>query len=508
MRGCGRAVQAMTYPVQTIASDLRSAGTGERTRWGAPILEGTPLSRDRYSANRRVVLVAVLMVVLAACGAEAPESTVDEAAAASPATAGTAAAGDQPTAPAATGPTTTGPAATATVGATDTAPQGTIPLGVLVPYTGQYSFVGESVQPVVRMVVDEEINAGGGIGGAQIELVQGDTEGVVDAGVLAARKLISTDNVVALIGPTSLSFTGVRRVLADSGTPMISPTAGTIELDDAGKELFFRTVPSDSLGGRAVARAVTDPAYLARDAAFERPALMVGQAPALVSFQEPIAEAVTEFGGELVSNSTYTTGKQSYRSEVSGVLGADPDVIILIGEPADSARIMQDAFEAGYEGTWFVTQDQTTAEYVELAGPELVEGIYGLIEAVADEELLAEFTERLGQEPAIFQTNAYDAINVTGLAMLTAELSGEGITKETIAANLDSVANPEEGDVVVTSYNEGKEALEAGDGIDYQGLSGPVDFDEFGNITAPFTIQQVQDGSFTNVATLPAEELQ
>jgi neutral amino acid transport system substrate-binding protein len=387
-----------------------------------------------------------------------------------------------------------------------------IPIGLLLPFTGEYAWVGANVQPVAEMILEEEVNADEALDGS-IRLVQGDTEGVVDAGVAAARSLATVEQVLAFVGPTSLSFTGVRQVIEDTGIPMLSPTAGTTELDTAGEELFFRTVPSDSLGGRAIGRAVADAELLDRDSAFERPALMVGEAPALVSFAEPIKSSIAEEGLELAADMSFSTGKQSYRSEVGQVLQTDPDVIILVSEPEGSAQIMREAFEAGYEGTWFVTQDQTNAEYIALATPELVEGIYGLVEAPFEDAgaRVDEFSQRLeefsGKPPDTFALNTYDAINVIGLAILKLQLDGAEVTREALPDAIEAVANAEGDDVAVTSYTEGSEALQAGDGIDYQGLVGPVDFDDFGNIVAPFAIQQVRDGAYTTVATISAEEL-
>lgn len=385
---------------------------------------------------------------------------------------------------------------------------GPITIGTLVPFTGDYSWVGANVQPVVDLVVGQ-INDSGGIDGRQIDTVQGDTEGVVDAGVAAAQQLVQTQDVVAMIGPTSLSFTGVRQVIEDFGVPIISPTAGTVELDTAGTEYFFRTVPSDSLGGRAIARAVTDPEYTG-GTSWERPALMVGDAPALVSFEEPIQSALEADGVELTSTIRFAVGKQSYRSEIAEVMAGDPDIIVLVAQPEDSAKIMKNAFEAGYEGDWFMTQDQTHADYVTLAGPQVVEGAFGLVETAPEgvEDRLAEFSEALGQEPGIFQTNTYDAITITALAMLEAALAGEDITREAVNEHLRSVSNPDEGDVVVGSFQEGKTALGDGQGIDYQGLGGPIDFDEYGNVTAPFEIMRIEGGELTSVAYLPAEELE
>ena len=385
-------------------------------------------------------------------------------------------------------------------------------VGLLLPFTGEYDWVGANVQPVAQMIVDE-VNASGGIDGREIELTQGDTEGTVDAGFTAAQKLVNADGALALIGPTSLSFSGARQVILDNGVPIVTPSAGTTELDRADQRYLFRTVPSDALGGRAIARAATDASYLARDAAFERPYLMVGQAPALISFEEPIMSGFEGYGVPVIGNVRYQTGKPSYRSEVQDAVRADPDVIVLIGSPEDSARIMQAAFQAGYEGSWFVTQDQTTPEFVDLVTAQLANGIYGIEEVAAEEaaERNEAFRERYmaysGNEVQIFGTNTYDAMNVLALAMLRAELQGGEIDRETIADNIPVVADAAEGDVAVTNYTEGAEALRAGSEIDYRGLVGAVDFDEWGNITAPFGIRQVQDGAWTGVSTVPADVL-
>lgn len=385
-------------------------------------------------------------------------------------------------------------------------------VGLLLPFTGEYDWVGANVQPVAQMIVDE-VNDLGGIDGREIVLTQGDTEGTVDAGFTAAQKLVNADGVLALIGPTSLSFSGGRQVILDNGVPVVTPTAGTTELDRADTRYLHRTVPSDALGGRAIARAATDATYLAGEGAYERPFLMVGQAPALISFQEPITRGFEAYGTEIAGDLRYQTGKPSYRSEVQEAVRADPDLIVLIGSPEDSARIMEAAFQAGYEGDWFVTQDQTTPEFVELIGPELAEGIYGLEEVAAEEsaERNEAFQERYraysGNEVQIFGTNTYDAMNIVALAMLRAHLADGEISRETIADNVSVVANEADGDVAVTSYTEGAEALEAGQEIDYRGLVGALEFDEWGNIRAPFGIRQVQDGSWAAVSTVPADAL-
>ena len=404
-------------------------------------------------------------------------------------------------------------AATALAAAPAPAQEEPLRIGLLLPFTGQYAWVGENVQPVARMVA-EEVNGSGGIGGREIAFVQGDTEGVVDAGTTAAQKLINVDNAMALVGPTSLSFSGSKNLIIDGGVPMVTPTAGTTELDRACRDVCFRTVPSDSLGGRAIARAATDAAYLAEGAqAWERPVLMVAQSPAMVSFLEPIERSFADYGVELAEVIEFTPNKPAYRSEVREAMAADPDGIVLVAAPEDSARVMTNAFQTGYQGGWFVTQDQTNADYIDLAGAQTVEGIYGLEEVAAEESaaLNRAFEERYrefaGEDVKIFGTNTYDSMNVIALAMLRDHREDGEITRASLAGNIRAVSDPGEGKTVVSNYTDGKAALEAGEEIDYRGLVGPIDFDDWGNIAAPFGIRQVQDGAWETAATVPASAL-
>jgi neutral amino acid transport system substrate-binding protein len=386
-------------------------------------------------------------------------------------------------------------------------------VGLLLPFTGQYAWVGENVQPVARMIA-EEVNAAGGIGGREISFVQADTEGVVDAGTTAAQKLINVDNVMALVGPTSLSFSGSKNLIMDNDVPMVTPTAGTTELDRACKDVCFRTVPSDSLGGKAIARAATDAQYLGDAAeAWDTPVLMVAQSPAMVSFLEPIERSFEDYGVEMADVIEVTPGKPAYRAEVRQALAADPDGIVLVAAPEESARIMTNAFQSGYDGGWFVTQDQTNADYITLAGAELVQGTYGL-EEVASEDgqaLNRAFEDRYeayaGEEVKIFGTNTYDSMNVIALAMLSDHMDDGKISRATLAEHIRAVTDPGADKTQVTSYTEGKAALENGAAIDYRGLVGPIDFDAWGNIAAPFGIRQVQDGAWATVSVVPAGAL-
>ncbi len=79
---------------------------------------------------------------------------------------------------------------------------GTIKLGVLFPYTGSAAAVAEDAQKGIEFAVDE-VNSRGGIksmGGAQIELIYGDTQSNEEAAASEAERLISHEGVSAILG--------------------------------------------------------------------------------------------------------------------------------------------------------------------------------------------------------------------------------------------------------------------------------------------------------------------
>jgi neutral amino acid transport system substrate-binding protein len=175
---------------------------------------------------------------------------------------------------------------------------------------------------------------------------------------------------------------------------------------------------------------------------------------------------------------------------------------------------MEAAFQAGYEGNWFATQDQTTEAFLEESDNRVTNGMLG-IQAAAYEEATAagrleDFSERVteytGEGPKQFAQNTFDAMNVVGLAMKQLAADGEDVTGANVAANIRPVANAPEQEV--TGYTEGASAIDEGADVNYQGLVGPIEFDEMGDIVAPFSVLTAQDGEWVQAARLPPEALQ
>jgi len=388
-----------------------------------------------------------------------------------------------------------------------------LPVGILLPFSGQYSWIEKEVFSVIEMIT-QKINNEGGILGSKITLIKGDTRGEGDVAAIVSKKLIKDNEIIAFIGPTSLSFFALKEIIQKNKIPMISPTAGTTELDKADKKYFYRTVPSDSLGGSVIARAITAPSkFMKHPNKFTSIVLMVSDIPAMTSFKQPIEKGINQFGYSLKDIILYETGKKSYELEIQKALNNKPGIIILVDTPDDSVLILKEAKKMGYEGSWFLTQDQTNADFIQLAGPDLLKNIYGFKETsppetISHKEALAkQLKDYCGEKIGIFGANTYDASNILFLAMLRAKIQEGTVNSQTIAQNIRLIANQGPNKVEVTNFIEGKKMLLAGKEINYQGLDGPMDFDEYGNVITPYSIQHLKNGSWVEVGVIGMNNL-
>jgi len=129
-------------------------------------------------------------------------------------------------------------------------------IGAVFAVTGRASFLGDPEKKTAVMVADQ-INKAGGIGGKKLELIVYDTEGDATKANLAVKKLINQDKVCAVIGP-SLSGTSMAVVplAAQYETPLISVAASyKITWDDKAnkpRQWVFKTPQTDTMAVEAI----------------------------------------------------------------------------------------------------------------------------------------------------------------------------------------------------------------------------------------------------------------
>ncbi len=110
-----------------------------------------------------------------------------------------------------------------------------IKIGALFALSGPAAFIGTPTKLVAEMAV-AEINKAGGINGQPIKLVMADTEGDPTKAVMAVKRLIEVEKVIALIGPTRTG-TGmaIKPIVERARVPIVMTVGGDPVIMEGGK---------------------------------------------------------------------------------------------------------------------------------------------------------------------------------------------------------------------------------------------------------------------------------
>ncbi len=363
----------------------------------------------------------------------------------------------------------------------------TIKIGAIFPLTGPLAPYGVDIINGLNFAVDQ-INAAGGVLGKQLEVVLSDSANAPDVATDAATRMIQLDGVVGIVGGLASGITiALAEVTSAAQVPQISPTstdAGITGLADS--DYVFRTCVSDALQAPELAG-------LARNLGYKKVATIYANNAYGKGLAALFEEAFEDEDHESVAMIAYEESQPSYRGEVEQALQASPDAINLIGYPEDGNKIISAAIEQGYEGEWIFPDGMKGAPVTPgLACPEegpcseqYLEGSFGTapgsLEVGVRAEFDADFTAAYGELKGIpYHPQAYDAVVSFALAM---QLAGEA-SGPAIQAKLRDVANAPGEEVTYGEFARALELIAQGVAINYQGVSGPIQWDENGDVTS------------------------
>ncbi len=354
-------------------------------------------------------------------------------------------------------------------------------MGFMVGYTGDMGPWAPALDNAAKLAV-EEINAAGGVLGKPVKLFSEDNESTVEGGVRGARKLVSVNKVSAIIGPESDVIMALKDFAKDNAVPIISTSAGTSALDKIGGtgRFLYRTNASDSFIGVAAAKLMLE------TLGHKEVAILVENVEGTQSTADAFIKNYEKFGGKITKKIVLSPGQATYHSELADLAASKPKVVVLAAGQITGVNIVKQAYQRGYEWPWYATVELQNPDFVASAGAEVVKGTVSAVPGQRDDDpSWMRFSERYkakyGEAPqtGFYQAETYDAIILAALAMEAAK-SAAG---KDIDAQLTAVAAaPGE---KVSTYEEGVKLLREGKDIDYNGASGTVDFNEFGNVGVP-----------------------
>ncbi len=340
------------------------------------------------------------------------------------------------------------------------APDFPIKVAILAPLSGDVKTFGDSTRDGVLMAFDEARAAGW-----EIETVITDSRCDAQEAANAANKVIFEDGVNYIIGEVCSSASiPVSEIAEAQGVLQISPTstnpAVTINEDGSNKEFVFRACFLDPFQGEVVAA-------LGRELGAETAAILFDVGNDYVKgLAEYFQASFEEMGGTVVAYEAYTKDDTDFSAILGKVAAADPDVIFLPDYYAKNNLIAAQIRERGIEAQ-LLGSDGWDSPELEI---DLFEGGYFSNHySPADprplvQNFVAEYAVKYGAEPDALATLAYDAAHI-----LLQSISEAGVDDPAVVK--DHMAN-----------------------IRFEGVSGDITFDEFGNPVKKAAIVRIVNG--------------
>lgn len=354
----------------------------------------------------------------------------------------------------------------------------TIKLGVIAELTGDMPAVGTSCKNAAELAV-KEINAAGGLQVGKekmkVELVVEDNAGKADQSAAAAQKLITQDEVLAIVGPNASRYAIPASEIAESEkTVLITPwsTAPKTTLDTATnqpKKYVFRACFIDPFQGGVVAK------FALENLKAKKAAVLYDVAS---DYNKGIAEVFKanyeKLGGKVVAFETYTTNDKDFSAQLTKIKDAKPDVIFLPNYYSEVPLQVQQAKRLGITAPFIGSDSWGSNELLTLGGAGL-NGYYFSTHYAADnaapvaKKFIADYEKTYGAKPDDVAALTYDAF---GLLFGAIKSAGK-VDRESIRAALSVLPN-------------------------YQGVTGDMKFkhDSRDPIKSA-VIVQIKDGKFT-----------
>lgn len=342
-----------------------------------------------------------------------------------------------------------------------------IMIGGLAPLTGENAVYGTTATNGATLAF-KEINAKGGVLGKQIEYKVLDEKGD-DSEAVNAYNRLSSDGMVALLGDiTSKPTMAVAAIAAEEGMPMVTPTA-TAEDVTIDKENVFRVCLIDPFQGLTMANFASTGLQAKTVAVMHNTSSDYSDGIAIA-----FKEQAEKLGMQVVGDEGYGNDDIDFKTQLTKIAQAKPDVLLIPDYYAKVALISAQAKEVGITATLLGADGwDGVAATLDKGSLDVIENSYFCNHySVMDtsekvQNFIKSYTDTYGEAPSAFAALAYDAAYVLA----------DGIEK---AGSTDKAA-------IVT-------ALKA---TNYDGVTGSMTFDENRNPVKSVSIIKIVNGEYT-----------
>ena len=342
----------------------------------------------------------------------------------------------------------------------------TIKIGGMAPLTGALAIYGITTTNGAELAV-KEINENGGILGKKIEYIMLDTKGDSTEAVMAYNKLVD-EKVAGIIGEiTSKPTLAVAEVAVQDNMPLITPTGTQVDITEAGPNVF-RVCFTNPYQGKVLA--ITSKERLGADTV----AVMLNNSS---DYSDGITKAFIEesekLGMKVMGVEGYSDGDKDFRPQLTKLAAMNPDVVLIPEYYEQAALIATQAREVGVKSI-FVGSDgwDGIAKTLDKSSYSAIENSYFTNHFSMEDKsekiqnFLKDYRETYKEDPSAFSALGYDAIY-----MMKSAIEKAGTTDK-------------------------QKVVDALKGIEYDGITGYLTFDDHNNPVKAVTVLKIENGKY------------
>ncbi len=288
---------------------------------------------------------------------------------------------------------------------------GPVKIGILLPYSGVYAVLGESITQAMELVFARENWT---VAGRKIEVIKEDTEAKPPVGVRKAQKLIESDNVDILTGPVhSGVLAGIRDIVHNSKTILIVSNAGADEISrDRCSRWIFRTSfsnwqPCQPMGGWVAKN-------LAKEVFQIAPNYLAGK-NMMAAFRETFLPA----GGKVIAEDYPKLGETDYAPYLTKIRQSGAKAVFAFFSGADAVNFVKQYDQFGLKqatkltGAGFLTEPDVLPAQGKAALGIVTGHFYTpLLDNPTNQRFVKEFKEKYNKSTDGFACQGYDTAEV------------------------------------------------------------------------------------------------
>ncbi|HVO00852.1 MAG TPA: ABC transporter substrate-binding protein [Candidatus Cybelea sp.] len=385
-----------------------------------------------------------------------------------------------------------------------------VTVGVVMELTGPAGQYGQAGAKSIEMAFRDINDAGGVDGGCKLVADTRDSQSQGNVAVDAATQLVQVKKVPVIIGGiiSSVSIPILTSVTAPAHVVQVSPASSSPTLTELGRQgktngVFFRMITSDALQGVAAGK-------FAVDQGLKKLAIIHVNDDFGVNMVQEFSKAYKALGGEIVSDTPYNAKQASYQAEVTKAMEGNPDALYLVATPVDGATIARQWISQGGPQKFLLNDGMNSDDFINAVGAKYLENAYGTSSGTettpSTDYFNANYKAFSNIDPgAPAAVQAYDAGAIVGLAIAQAGKPDPAAIQDSMRKVLDP-----NGTVIHAGKDEFAKALQLikdGKPIKYEGVIGPVQFDQYGDITGPFRLWKITNGQVATVGQMTSADV-